>query len=1329
MKCPELRWFEAKIGATVEQRNLDGPPGIRHPVGFECGPALDVVPPGEKRGGMLEPSPDASEVLRPYVPRFLLDWLRSDPGRQYAEPNGTLAFVDISGFTAMCERLARRGKVGAEEVNDVLDDCFTQLLSIAYEDGGGVVKWGGDAVLLLFTGPEHAPRACRAAYRMRARLRRIGSRLRTSAGFVSLRMSVGIHSGMFQLFLVGDAHRELLITGPGASMTVRMEQTATAGEIALSRETTALIEPRLLGATKDDATLLRAEPADIEFQPAGDSGDLRGLDIAACIPMRISDYLLQGGGEAEHRHVAVGFLEFRGIDALLEQEGLDRTWQSLDELTRCVQRAAREHGVTFFESDISADGGKIMLVAGAPASSGNEEEQMLRACRAIADADLTVPVRMGINSGHVFSGIFGPPYRRTYSIKGDAVNMAARIMGKAELGKVLCSAEAVERSRTLFELDRLEPFRVKGKKEPVEAFSLGSVTGVKAPAGWLQLPIIGRERELDILLEAVDSARLGQGAVAEMVGEPGIGKSRIVQELRARVPDVDAIAATCDPYEASTPYYPFRTLLRTALGISPDAAGDQAGEALHARVASSAPELLPWLPLLATAASADVERTPEVEDLEPEFRKSRLEWVTGELLTRVLPSPTLLIIEDVHWMDEPSVDLLRLLVSLVPERAWTICLTRRDQPTGFIAGEDPKILTLRPAPLSAEEATSLVTAASEDSPLSPHDVAELARRAGGNPLFLQELVSATGPARTVDALPDSVEGLLTVQIDRLAPSDRRVLRYASVLGATFDERLLHAVLALERGIDDGVWTRLSDFLWLDSSGNFRFRHALIRDAAYEGLPFRRRREIHARAGETIELWAGERVHEHAELLSLHFYQAGRYLEAWEYSRLAGHRAERKFANTEAADFYRRAIDSAKRVGSVPDSDLGAVLESLGDVAERAGLYETAAAAYREARRLARTPVQEAELLLKAGLIRERAGRYSDAVAWYRRGLRVLDGATNDPAARSVGARILVWFASSRRQQGRFLEAIEWCERAITEAESSGELGALAHAYRMLDRLFTNLGRPERIRYRTLALAAYEDLGDLAGLSEVLNELGADAYFEGRWSEALDLYGRSTESRRKTGDEVNAAHGTHNIAEILSDQGYLEEAESLFREVLRIWKAAGFRLGIAFATSNLGRVAARSGRHDDADDLYRDALVGFRSKQAEWESLETQARMGENHLLAGRPDEALDIIEPILQRAEGLGGLHVLHAMVNRLRGYALLPDDPEGARRALAKSLESARSVDARYEMGLTLLAQSHLAEVRREDPEPSARQAKAILDALGVVSVALPREATAVQV
>jgi tetratricopeptide (TPR) repeat protein len=986
-----------------------------------------------------------------------------------------------------------------------------------------------------------------------------------------------------------------------------------------------------------------------------------------------------------------------------------------------VQEAAFEHDVTFFETDISANGGKVMLVAGAPQSSGNDEEKILRTGRAILERGGVLPVRMGVNAGHVFAGIFGPPYRRTYSIKGDAVNLAARVMGKAAPGQLIATVPVVERSLTVVEAEPMEPFMVKGKKRPVEACLVGEVVGSRA-AGWLDLPLVGRDDEMLELMGQVESARGGRGRLVEVVGEPGIGKSRLLQELRSKAPDVDAVAAACDPYESSTPYFPFRVFLRRVLGIPLDTEPEPAGRRLEAEVRSAAPDLLPWLPLLATPLYAEVEPTEDVERLDLEFRKAHLEQAVGELLTSVLKRATMFILEDVHWMDEPSADLLRHLTTLAGQRPWVILVTRRDQPTGFLAPEWPDITTVRPSPLSPHQAAALATAAREDSPLSPHAVAALAERSGGNPLFLQELVSASEGMGAGEALPDSIEDLLTAQIDRLPVTDRTMLRYASVLGASFDQRLLDAVVALDHRVDESVWSRLGEFLSVDSTGGFRFRHALIRDVAYEGLPYRRRREIHARVGETIELWAGEHRSDQAELLSLHFYQAGRYVEAWEYSRIAGERAREKYANVEAADLYRRALDAGRRLPGVPADAVARVHEALGDVAERAGLYETAASAYREARRTSRgDSVREAALLLKEGLIRERAGRYSDAVTWYGRGLRVLEGTKLDRAALAVRAQIDVWYASSRRQQGRYGETVDWCRQAIEDATAADERPALAHAYRILDLLYTKLGRPERFQFRDLALPIYEELGDLAGLSEVLNDLGTDAYFEGRWDEASDLYRRSTEARRKTGDEANAAHGTNNLAEILSDQGHLVEADSLFREVWRIWKAAGYRLPLAYAISNRGRVAARAGRYQEADDFYREALDIFRSKQAEWEVLETRARMAENRLLAGEPDRAIELVSSTLRRVEARGGLPVLRAMLHRLRGYALMATDRARAAAELEESLACARSAEARYEVGLTLLAQAQLAVAAGLDANGLEAEARGILDSLGVVSLPEP--------
>ena len=202
--------------------------------------------------------------------------------------------------------------------------------------------------------------------------------------------------------------------------------------------------------------------------------------------------------------------------------------------------------------------------------------------------------------------------------------------------------------------------------------------------------------------------------------------------------------------------------------------------------------------------------------------------------------------------------------------------------------------------------------------------------------------------------------------------------------------------------------------------------------------------------------------------------------------------------------------------------------------------------------------------------------------------------------------------------------------------------------------------------------------------------------------------------------MNAMHGVNNIAEILSDQGHLEEAAAMFREALSVWKAAGYRWAAA-GVSNLGRIAARSGNSDEAMRLYDEALQGFLAKQAEAEVLETQARMAEALLLAGRPSEALATVDRTLRDVENLGGLAVLRAMLHRLRGYALMSAELDEARRALEETLRLARSVNADYEVSQTLLALAGLAQIEGDPQAEEAfrGEAQEILDRLGVVRLA----------
>ncbi len=315
------------------------------------------------------PGPREPRGLHPYVARLHAQWHRTAPDESYRCIPGSLVFADISGFTALTERLARKGKVGAEEMSDALNAVFADILEPANDDGADLVKWGGDAVLLLFTGEHHAGRACRAAFAMRARMRSFGA-LTTSAGSVRLRMSIGVHTGEFDSYLVGDPlhHRELLVSGPSVSTCARLEGLANAGEIAVSDHTLAAIGKSYGGRPIEGGALLKGcptPPMPAAYQAQSDQ-ELGGL-----LPAEIRNHLLYADLEPEHRDIAVAFVKFSGTDNLAQTEGPEAVAVALDEVIVNVSHATAAHGVTFFETDIDADGGKIMLAAGVPTSAGS----------------------------------------------------------------------------------------------------------------------------------------------------------------------------------------------------------------------------------------------------------------------------------------------------------------------------------------------------------------------------------------------------------------------------------------------------------------------------------------------------------------------------------------------------------------------------------------------------------------------------------------------------------------------------------------------------------------------------------------------------------------------------------------------------------------------------------------------------------------------------------------------------------------------------------------------------------------------------------------------
>ncbi|MFZ0014643.1 MAG: adenylate/guanylate cyclase domain-containing protein, partial [Acidimicrobiia bacterium] len=266
--------------------------------------------------------------LHPYVPRIASDWDVEAPDSLWRSVDGSLVFVDISGFTNLSERLAQRGRIGAEELTGVLNRVFGRMLDIVFDRGGSLLKFGGDALLLLFETEDHVLQACAATVEMRAALRE-ASKERTTVGRIDLKMSSGIHTGPIDFFLVGDSHRELIVTGPTASTTTEMEATADANEIMISDSVRDLVPAEFVGKGKGNGWLLRKQRINLPTVGPILRDSSHEPDLTTCVPLALREFLEADLGDSEHRIATIGFVKFKGIDSLLAQEGPTRVGEEL----------------------------------------------------------------------------------------------------------------------------------------------------------------------------------------------------------------------------------------------------------------------------------------------------------------------------------------------------------------------------------------------------------------------------------------------------------------------------------------------------------------------------------------------------------------------------------------------------------------------------------------------------------------------------------------------------------------------------------------------------------------------------------------------------------------------------------------------------------------------------------------------------------------------------------------------------------------------------------------------------------------------------------------
>jgi predicted ATPase/class 3 adenylate cyclase len=1251
----------------------------------------------------------AQYALTTYLPRRVVAYRLSTTDNQpWVEVvNGSLLFADISGSTALAERLSSLGREGIEIVTDTLNTYFGTLIRRIQHAGGDLITFGGDALLVLFTDPDHAYTATIVAHDL----------LQSQANFVRevpgvgsfpLTMHIGVESG--QIALVSAGRPESLrycAMGACVERVARAEELGGRGEIVVGPHAWSALagqaqgEPLADGYVKIHAVAgqgaVSTTSTHAELPPPSRETALHLLwmieRLSPYLPAILVDRILDDPQrphlEADLRPVSILFAQIEGLTSLVERLSPQTAAHLIDAVWRVCFTAIERYGGYVNKIDLSTEGNKLLAIFGAPIAQEDHSERAARAAldlqRAFATLINTQPaginlgqlrLRIGLNSGNVFAGNVGDVERKEYTVMGDAVNVAARVMAHSDWGEIRAPTTFAVNVGTTITFTDPRIVSARGKREPLELLRV--VGEREAPPPVVKHALLGRRRELAWLQERLIAALGGQGRVVRINGEAGIGKTRLVAELLiTSAPHQPRIVSVrCLSYQQSTPYAPWSDLLQALCTIP--AGADQMTRATQLRQSlASAGISDDWLPIIADLVKLDLDDNPLTRTLDPQQRQERrFEMIRAIVHAAARSRGLVIVFDNLQWADQISLDLWRYIAGSLTHKPILMLGMHRDTLywNDDPVGDGAEILTL--SPLSASDSADLIAAILAGAQLPAEVRTQIIERAAGNPLFIEELVRAVQRGHTsLDELPDSLSGLLLARLDQLDERSRALLRVAAVVGQRFPVPVLQSVYGEEpsRLIHAIAQLDAQELTMLEREAPERvhsFRHALLHEVTYQSMLFARRRELHRRIGEYLEQQYSDELarlrHEFASVRQYQIVQIGRngplttrtvraianpiFLlahhyrlsdtpeRAIQYLLLAGHLAHDEYANQQAITYYRWAIDIIGEHGD--DPRLWEAMEALGETLAAIGQYDEAQTVYRQILSLGGDhipPVVQAEVLRSWGAALEKQGRYQEALAQLRRAETIANTAINQVPPLLLAA-IAADLAQTLTRLANFDEALAMCEAGLArirnDQRSIEDERIEAELQQQLGMIYGMRGRYDLARYHFLnALGAQEAIDDLYGQARTHNNLGYLEQLQSNYAAAVEHYTRAEELARRVSAKYALSSVLLNEAYAYYRLARYDAAEAACRDALMLCEEMGDQLGVAQANDTLGIIAYARGEYRRALDVYQQALAIYTRQQSKYQYGNTLALAALAATANGDPKTAFAYAEEACQIGE------------------------------------------------------------------------------------------------
>ncbi len=846
--------------------------------------------------------------------------------------SGAALFADISGFTPLAARLvtALGPRLGTEYLSTQINTVYDALIAPVDAAHGSVISFAGDAITCWFDDADGASvlRAAACALAMQSAMGCLQAPLLPDGGRAILALKVAVAAGPARRFVVGDPAIQILDTLAGATLArvAAGEHLSRPGEVLLDAAAVAALGAvATLGAARTDPTsgvhfhelvALAAAPVLTPWPPV----DLPDAVARPWILPIVADRCAAGLDAflSELRPAVVLFLRFGGI----EYDADDHAGLRLDTLIQRVQQLIAARVGTLLQLTIGDKGAYLYAAFGALVAHEDDARRAAQTALAIHAAVVALgfpPVQIGLSQGVLRVGAYGGRTRHTYGALGDEVNLAARLMTAAAPGETLLSGYLQKALGPTFVYEPRPPLALKGKVEPLPVFALTGPArrrAVRLQEPTYTLPMIGRASELAQVEAVLARASQGEGQVLGLIGEAGIGKSRLVAEAvrLAHRRGFSGYGGAAESTGTTTPYLAWKPVVQALLDLDPDAPLRRQVRQIQGELEDRVPERANALPLLGSLLDLPLEENDFTRTLAPVERKGTLEMLLFDLLTqtaREARGGLLLVLEDLHWGDPLTLELLAALAAMAAELPLFILLAYRpwpQAPAPFLRVEAlPHFTRLPLASLDREAITDLVRAKlaqlipARAGALPEGLVPRLFAQTQGNPFYTEELVSylhdrginpydpAALPALE---LPDSLHRLVLARIDQLTERERATLRVASVIGRIFPATWLPGMVP-DLGSQARINTDLDQLTQLDLTALdaqepelvYLFKHIVTQEVAYASLPHTTQEALHEQLARWLE--GQGREPPPLDLLAYHYNHSANQAKRREYLRRAG----------------------------------------------------------------------------------------------------------------------------------------------------------------------------------------------------------------------------------------------------------------------------------------------------------------------------------------------------------------------------------------------------------------------------------------------------------